>query len=483
MKRLAFILIIGTTATLFSCNKLIESKETDLVAGDIALRTVAKCEQAVIGAYIALVPQMDILLNSVFSDELKVGEFYNAQTIHEWQYSQTDVSIRDNLTAINPLYAIVDRANRVLKALPNAVEESAGDAAKKNQLRGEALFLRAYALFSLYQYYGAKYTPDALAMPYPETPTIEPLARIKADEYFQKLYADIAAAKPLLPATLADKNRANQIAASGLLARIALYKEDWATAETEATAYINALPLATIANFPSIWTDASTTEVAFQIVRTPTVGARLGSIFRATSPSATNLGTVTWRPSDKIWDAYGVGDVRFTTYLRDEPLLTASTPPRNSRIIRKYAGGSYNGAYGPAVTNENVANVKLFRTAEMYLIRAEARANKAAADLAGATQDINTLRSNRITGYVNIPNFANATEANNAIIDERFKELAFEGHRFWDLKRKGLPVTRLAADAPNANSTTLAAGNFRFALPIPQPEINANPKMQQNQGY
>ena len=71
----------------------------------------------------------------------------------------------------------------------------------------------------------------------------------------------------------------------------------------------------------------------------------------------------------------------------------------------------------------------------------------------------------------------------DAIMNERFKELPFEGHRFWDAKRRNLPINRLAADARTAASTTLPAGNFRFILPIPNSEILANPKIQQNPGY
>jgi hypothetical protein len=75
----------------------------------------------------------------------------------------------------------------------------------------------------------------------------------------------------------------------------------------------------------------------------------------------------------------------------------------------------------------------------------------------------------------------------SAILDERFRELAYEGHRFWDLKRRNLPVTREGiiptGDAPNTNSTTLPANALRFVLPIPQSEIDANPVIQQNPGY
>jgi starch-binding outer membrane protein, SusD/RagB family len=473
------IIILSTLLFVFftSCKKTIESVESDLIAGETALKTVSNCEAAIIGAYASMAPDMDILLNSTFSDEVRTGEFYNAQTTHEWQYSPTDVTIRDQLTAINPLYRIVDRVNRVLAALPVAVEESATDAAKKSRLRGEALFLRAYALFDAYRFYGAKYSSTTLAMPYPEAVSLQPLARIQADAYFSKLYNDINAAKPLLPNALTDRNRAHLVAANGLLARVALYKEDWATAEVEASAFLNALPISNITTYPNVWTDATVGEVAFQVVRTPSVGARLGSIYRATSANATQIGTVTWQPSSKIWNAYSATDTRFSLFLRDEPLLSGSTPARPSRIVKKYAGGAY------GTSTENIANVKLLRASEMLLIRAEARAElNNFTGVNGADADINMLRTNRITGYTNVL-FTSKADAITQILDERFKELVFEGHRFWDLKRKGLGVSRLAADIVNTNSQNLSAGNFRFALPIPQPELNANPNIQQNPGY
>src|SRR5687768_14044574 len=130
--------------TLFSCKKVIELKETDFIGGDIALLTVDNNEQGIIGAYSAMNIEMSILLNAVFADEVKKSEFYNAATVHEWQYSSTDISIRDNFTAFNLYYRIIDRANRVLEALPNAQGTGADADAKRTRLKGEALFLRAF---------------------------------------------------------------------------------------------------------------------------------------------------------------------------------------------------------------------------------------------------------------------------------------------------------------------------------------------------
>lgn len=479
--KLIFSLLLLTAV---SCRKVIEIKETDFIGGDVALKTVENNESGIIGAYAGLNVEMAILLNSTFSDEVKKSnEFYNAATTHEWQFGSTDVTIRDNLTAMSPFYATIDRANRVMAALPNADSTRVGDNTLKGRLRGEALFLRAYSHFELFRFYCDNYSPTGLAMPYMESPSIRPQARIDMATYFSKLKADLDEAKNLLPNNLSDVFRANRIAVSGLQARIALYMRDWANAVTYSSEYISALPLASRANFPGIWqrnaagdADVNNLESAFKLKKTNVNGGRLGSIYRNTSASASAIGTVVWVPSDKLWDSYDqVNDIRFSSYLKSEPNLAAAG--RQPRIVQKYAGTGYGTA------SENVADAKVFRTGEMYLIRAEARAELGQfTGASSAESDINELRNQRIANYVPVT-FSSKQQAIDEIMQERFKELPFEGHRFWDLKRRGLPVQRLASDAPTPAAQVLPAGNFRFLLPIPDAEIKANPLIQQNPGF
>ncbi len=468
--------------SLASCKKVIEIKETDLLAGDIALKTVANNEQGVIGAYAAMNVEMGILLNGVMSDELRVADFYNAATAHEWQYTSTDIVLRDNFTAFPLYFRIIDRVNRVLQALPTATSSVAvptpatiaADEALKARVRGEALFLRAFCHFELYRFYSNSPVGTDLALAYKETPSLSPEARITVAPYMTKLKADLVEAKGLLPNNLTDIKRATRLAASGLQARVALYLKEYADAITFSTEYINGLPLASRANFPGIWTDANASELAFKLSRTASLGGRIGSLYRTTSgtTSASGISTITWRPSDKLWNSYDqTNDIRFSSYFKDEPVLSSRS---STKLIAKYAGTGY----GTAA--ENVADAKVFRTGEMYLIRAEAKAE--GNDLVGAALDLNTLRAARINGYVNAT-FGTKDALIDAIMTERFKELPFEGHRFWDLKRRNLPVVRVGSDAPSAVGTTLAAGNFRFLLPIPNSEIQANPLIQQNPGY
>ena len=471
--------------TVFSCKKLTEIQETDFIDASKALKTVENNESAIIGAYAGMQIEMGILMNGELSDELKTsGEFYNSITTHEWQYGANDIVIRDNYTAIGSYYPVIDRVNRVLEALPIADSTRVGDNLLKSRLKGEALFIRAFCHFEMFRYYAGNYEPDGLAMPYVVTPSLDAIAREKMSAFFQKMDADITEAKALLPNNLADINRATRLAVTGLQARMALYKKDWANAITFSTEYINAIPLSPRAAFNGIWTDANTNELAFRLKRSPTnnpylqgtTQTKAGSIYRNISANATTIGTVFWIPSSKLWDSYDqTNDIRFSSFMKTEPLLTAAN--RQNRLITKYAGTAY------GTPGENVADAKVFRTAEMYLIRAEARAESGNhTGASSAESDINDLRAARITGYTPVT-FASKAEAIDAIILERFKELAFEGHRFWDLKRRGLPVQRNGTDAPTPTGATLPAGNFRFIIPIPEIEMQANNLMVQNAGY
>ncbi len=114
-------------------------KRLILLGEILLLLTVKNNEQGIIGGYSAMNVEMGILLNSTLSDEVKVGEFYNAATTHEWQYGSTDIGLRDNFTAFPVQYLIIDRVNRVLEALPKAKAANATEEALKLKLKGEAI--------------------------------------------------------------------------------------------------------------------------------------------------------------------------------------------------------------------------------------------------------------------------------------------------------------------------------------------------------
>src|SRR5690606_17216811 len=144
--------------------------------------------------------------------------------------------------------------------------------------------------------------------------------------------------------------------------------------------------------------------------------SRIGSaFFRETGE------IVLYAPSFKLIDQFGnnsqrSNDVRFSAYIQYDPARqTASNGVKSAYLVNKYRGG--NSSY-PGLTP-----IKLFRTGEMYLIRAEAQleANPGAAGLNAAAQDLHALRNARIFDYA-AGNISDRNEMIEAIYTERFKE-------------------------------------------------------------
>jgi hypothetical protein len=237
---------------------------------------------------------------------------------------------------------------------------------------------------------------------------------------------------------------------------VALHKRAWQQAIDSATRVINSniRPLTDSARlFAQIWEDSTlNTEVLYRIKRS---GAGVGEIW------TTAGGSIFYSPSNKLRSSFTANDIRVTPYFGS---LTGTT-------VRKFFQSALGGRR---------VDVKYMRTAEMYLIRAEAYAELGNITLGAA--DLNFLRSKRIPGYTNVT-FATSQALIDAVMLERFKELCFEGFRFFDLKRRGLPIERLSTDVTSLNWQTLPAGNFRFVLPIPVGELQANRNIQQNPGY
>ena len=122
-------------------------------------------------------------------------------------------------------------------------------------------------------------------------------------------------------------------------------------------------------------------------------------------------------------------------------------------------------------------NIKVMRLAELYLIRAEARAEMGSNDT-GAQQDLDMVRQRALSTAPNSTTTGQALK--DAIFLERRLELCFEGQRLWDLMRKKQDVVRT-----NCTSLTclIPYGSNSVVLPIPQVETDANANIEQNPGY
>ena len=443
-----------------SCTKL-DVQPTDIIDPSKAYRNINDINMGILGVY-ALIDYTQISLNATVTDEATYPTENNVgnSDAYRWLYNPSSGSVT---SLYSSYYQAIDRANRSLAGL-RALTLTGTDATTGSRYRGELLALRAYLHFELLRAYAASYQAGALGVPYLKVSEIGYPARDNFEVVVSNAKADLAEAKTLTSTAFTDKTRITRLAIAAMQARVALYEKNWADAITYSSEVITAVPLATKAQFPGIWTDANDSEVIWKLKRVGTTDSRVGDFFfRQTG------GIVLYAPALKLINTFDrVNDIRFPAYIRFDATRTGT---RSQYLVNKYIGGT---STAPGLTD-----IKLFRTGEMYLIRAEAQA-ESNGDAAG---DLNALRNARINAYINAA-FADKATLIDAIYTERYKELAFEGHRFYDLKRRNLPVQRLAADAANASgAVTLLPTQAQYAFPIPAQEVLINKNTVQNPNY
>lgn len=460
------ISLYALAASLFlgGCKKQLNLNDPDAISDENAFETFDHVRYGTSGAYARYGAYANnMYISALVSDEarLGVGNAGQGALTYRYQYSSDPTTGGDVGGAYFPYYSLIDQINRVIPHIYTVTATTAQEALR-DRTKGELLALRAMAHFNLMQIYSKNYDPagvgvaimtasDAAAKP----------TRNTMGEVMTQIEQDLADAKLLLPAvtpaTFSD-TVINRINIAGFQARVALYKKDYANAITYATEVIssNVRPLVADADYEDIWTDVNVTaEVLFRIKYG--TSAAIGNMW-------TTGGSIYIAPSDKLISSFDANDIRYTTFI-------GFTPDNDPYVNKFYVSSRGN----------RIVDLKAIRTAEMYLIRAEAHANKATPDLVAGADDLNALRSMRIPGYTP-QTFATKEALTAAVLQEKFKELCFEGFRLWDLKRWNLPVQRNSTDA-GPGWQTLPAGNYRFTMPIPQPARNANPNTAQNEGY
>lgn len=463
-----FVLLSLTAFAFQSCDKL-DNGPTDSIDPTKAFRNAEDVNMGVLGAYAPMSTTL-IEAGAIVSDEVmmhKENTVSNA-TLHKWQYNSSSGTVT---AAWDEYYVVIDRINHVLEALPK-IPVTGSNQVALNQYHAELLALRAYSHFELLRAYASKYDTDGLGVPYMKQRALSYPARQSVESNFTDINADLTTAKELMPTSFNSTIRITKTGISAIQARVALYEKNWSNAIKYATEVINNQNLASKTDFPKIWIDGSSAEIVWQLARE--VGeSRLGaSFFRETGA------IVLYAPSYKLSSQFDrVNDIRFASYIKyDQARADNSAGAKSAYLVNKYIGGS---AAVPGLTN-----VKLFRVAEMYLIRAEAEVEQnAAAGIDAANADLKTLRNARINNYVH-QNIETKENLIKAIYVERFKELAFEGHRFYDLKRRNLPVERETQDLTDViTSKELTNKDAQYCFPISADEMTVNKNMKQNPFY
>lgn len=468
-----------------SCDSELDQEPFNSLSTGQSFRTQADFENALRGAYAGLrgatyyggqdAGSM-IITPDIISDNLIINSQgrLSQQTTYQLNYTSNST-----WNIWNNAYTTILRTNYILENINNLTDGPA-----KNNIRAEALALRALAHFDLLRVYAKRYigASDAdLGVPYvTSTDPAQQPGRTPLKQAYSLVEADFLASETDINAAN-GVGRLNKAAVQGLLGRVYLYMGEWQKSVDKSTAAITNVPaanaLATRAEFPLIWTDATEKDVLFKVRILDTDATPAVTVGVGYQQTVTGNVRAEYSPTCELVKQYQSTDVRTNTYIGESTYggLTA-------KYVKKHVGRA-TGAL-------NVVDVKVIRLSEVYLNRAEALYNLGAARQVEALADLNTIRSRRYEPFV--PGAETGQALLDAILKERRLELAFEGHRFFDLKRLNQPIVRSATegDAANcggvpapANARLLDAGNFRFQLPIPQAEIDANKNIIQNPGY
>jgi len=469
--------------TGIGCEKSVEKNPTHAETLENAFTSLNDFERSLSVVYssmrgVGYYGRNQSVLSDMMTDNLtQTGEsLVNFIEMTDWAFTPQNGTVGETWLAG---WGVINNANIIINNIDKF--KTADNQTRINRIKGQAIAIRALAHFDLMKFFADNLDRNSTspAIPYVKLSVLEtsPAAskpsRLTVKEVYDAIYVDIAAAstafasidKAINPTT--SRYYIDLVGLNAIHARVALYAKDWPTAITTSTVVINALPLANRTTFPSIWKDQSVSEVAFASLYGAEALSRLaGDIF---SPP---INRSQFEGSNSLFATMDESnDIRFSVSVRRGYATTASPVRTSSRlVVVKHLGK------GTAL--DGVVDWKAFRTGEMYLIRAEARANSSQAAL--ALDDLNTLRAARINGFVN--GTESGAALTNAIELERRKELFMEGHRWLDLKRTTRLINRGDIVAPTTQSV-LVSTNRSWVWPIPQTERDANPNMSQNSGY
>lgn len=391
-------------------------------------------------------------------------------------------------------YSGIVNANLAIAGLENIPTSTAAEKAELDRYKGDAYLVRAYYYSELMIRFAKPYSPvtaDAdLGVPLVLTydPNEKP-ARATSKQVYTQILSDIATAKTLLTAVTGAQgaSKFTSHTALALEARVKLNMQDWTGAKTAADAVISAgtYPLInTQAELTAYWrTDGIKETITQAFVSKPNELPNTNVIYLG-FVAATGKFTPDFVPSQWVIDMYDNLDLRKAAYYERKTLTIQGTDYANIWCVNKYPG---NPALFTAATTNYAHAPKMFRVAELYLISAEAGARAGAGTEAAALTRLNELRVAR-----GIPALVGLTGAPlvQAIKDERFRELAFEGFRLWDLKRWNEGFSRsnpqntsFILTGANYNTLTIPANADKFVWGIPTRDLTTNPNLQQNAGW
>nr|WP_294877351.1 RagB/SusD family nutrient uptake outer membrane protein [uncultured Pedobacter sp.] len=479
-KKILYFFCLSIVLLPSSCKKLIEidGPSTSINSANV-YATDATAAAVLTGVY-TTISQTNVFSNGLLSLSLFAGLNADELTLFATSNQSYSPYYQNGLNKINTgsndywrtIYPFIYTINVAVEGL---TASNSLTPVVKQQLLGEAKFMRAFCFFYLVNLYGD--IPLVITTNWQENAVI---SRAPKDKIYQQIITDLKEAQVLLSdkylkadvltayvAGSEERVRPTKWAAAALLSRVYLYSGDYINAELSASTVINNTTLYGLTSLNGVFKKNSR-EAIWQLQPVLAGGTNTntgdGRLFILPS-GGPNTSTNPVYLSSSVVTAFEINDQRKTNWV-----ATLTIGPNIYNYPYKYKIG---------IANVPVDEYSMvMRLGELYLIRAEARAQLNRFN--EAQNDLNTIRSRAGLG----PTIANdKVSLLNAILNERQVELFSEwGHRWFDLKRTSKIDEVMSIATPiKANGMPWAA--YQSLYPIPQVEIDRDPFLTQNLGY
>lgn len=463
-KVLSIICVLGILSA--SCSDFLDSKSQD----EVIPKTTKDFRELLLGSGypdpgsghpLSITGYMEDDVDCDLNNSLAGADFVkDAFPVYTWQANaeKYEPTIMSPELASTPYYNMYERI-KGCNAVLDYIDEAIGTRQEIEQIKAEALAVRALFYFWLVNLYGEPYSenPQALGIPLKLSSSVEEvnIPRATVEKVYERILADLNASAELFgeEGRVTTDYRINRPTVEILLSRVYLYMGNWEKAVEAATEAIRIggklTNLTTIERGEDfVCLDYSSQEVTWEY-------GGSGGTFKV--EKGLNM-------SPELEAAYILGDRRMDLYYSyDEE--------RRQYYNRKEA--SY-----ASVENSPKSAI---RVAEAYLNRAEAYAqwdNKTTEALA----DLNELRRNRIENYRDV-SISDPVRLLQEIRHERRLEFVLEGHRWLDLRRYGMPSikhTWLPGEGMALQTYVLKEKDPMYTLPLPESVMSVNLGLIQN---
>ncbi|SHM99306.1 Starch-binding associating with outer membrane [Cyclobacterium lianum] len=477
MKR--YWIYIFSCLLLPSCSDFLELEPEHQISEGSFYQNANDFETALIGSYSGLQNLHStalVYLGELTTDNAEIQ--WTSPMVSEVELDEVNFTPANGFlnTVWSICFTTVSRSNNILSRLDD-VEMIAGS---KDQIRGEALFLRAYAYFNLVRTFGRVPLVD-VAFRSPAAINEYDMSRKPVEEVYARIVQDLEEAASLLDGVDGlEKSRASTGAAKTLLGKVYLTNQEYGRAATVLREVIDSGVYSLNEDYKALFSpgnddlDESVFEIKFMSGNLG-VGNGFSSIF---TPARFDMdifpnqmqGSGRVLPTPDMADAYESGDLRREASIGDSVLL----------VTGEYEDELYGLKFvdfTTGVQGDGGVNFTALRYADVLLMYAEAL--NQTGNTGESLEYLNQVRNR--AGLDDLSGLS-SQELAEALEQERRVEFFLEGHRWYDLVRTGrlLPVMNGYFQQNNMNFTV---EEHNLVMPIPLREIDINPELGQNTGY